>query len=226
MKILLADDDPDILDVTSHALTRAGYHVETASSGEQALGRAVSWKPDLTVLDVNLPGIDGFEVCRRIRLESQAPIVMLTACDDEDDIMRGFRLGADDYITKPFSVRQLLARIAAVLRRTTEANQRRRTERLDVGRLSLDTTSLEVCKDGQPVHLTPLEFRILHILAANEGRVVPYSRLIEYAWGNDGGSPTHLKIRICNIRKKLGLPIDGEAGIRAVVGTGYTLRSL
>ncbi len=226
LKVLLVDDEPDVLELVSRAFLRAGYEVVTALDGEQALELAASAQPDLIVLDVQLPGIDGFEICRRVRLDSQVPIVMLTARDEEEDVMRGFRLGVDDYVTKPFSARLLVARVAAVLRRTGETNHQQRGDRVQAGDLDLDVQSFEVRKDGQPVRLTPLEFRILHILAANKGRVVPYARLIEYAWGHEGGSPSHLKIRICSIRKKLGLPVSGDAGIKAVVGTGYTLRGL
>jgi DNA-binding response OmpR family regulator len=226
VKILLVDDEPDALDMVSRTFQRAGYDVITAPSGEHALRLMTSAKPDLVVLDVLLPDIDGFEVCRRIRLDSQVPIVMLTARDEEEDVMHGFRLGVDDYVTKPFSARLLAARVAAVLRRTCQSNQKQREDHVQAGELDLDLHSFEVRKDGQQIRLTPLEFRILHILAANKGRVVPYDRLIEYAWGHDGGSPSHLKIRICSIRKKLGLPVSGDAGIKAVVGTGYTLRGL
>src|SRR5687767_11719125 len=111
MKILLVDDEPDLLELVSRAFLRSGYEVLTAPDGERALELLASARPDLIVLDVLLPGIDGFEVCRRIRLDSQVPIVMLTARDEEDDVMRGFRLGVDDYVTKPFSVRLLLARV-------------------------------------------------------------------------------------------------------------------
>jgi two-component system alkaline phosphatase synthesis response regulator PhoP len=224
--VLLVDDEPDVLELVSRAFLRAGYEVVTALDGERALELIASAQPDLIVLDVQLPGIDGFETCRRVRLDSQVPIVMLTARDEEDDVMRGFRLGVDDYVTKPFSARLLVARAAAVLRRTGQATRQQRSDRVQAGDLDLDVQSFEVRKDGQPIRLTPLEFRILHILAANKGRVVPYDRLIEYAWGHEGGSPSHLKIRICSIRKKLGLPVGGDAGIKAVVGTGYTLRGL
>ena len=205
---------------------RSGYEVITAPDGEKALELLASARPDLIVLDVVLPGIDGFEVCRRIRLDSQVPIVMLTARDEEDDVMRGFKLGVNDYMTKPFSVRLVLARAAAVLRRTADPGRRNRGDHIQAGSFDLDVHSFEVRKDGQQIRLTPLEFRIPHILAANKGRVVPYERLIEFAWGHEGGSPSHLKIRICSIRKKLGLPVTGEAGIKAIVGTGYTLRGL
>lgn len=224
--MLVVDDEPSVVDVVTRAFGRAGYGVLSAANGERALDLVRSACPDLVLLDVSLPGMDGFDVCRRIRLESQVPIIMLTARDSEDDIMRGFRLGVDDYVTKPFSSRVLVARAAAVLRRTSDPNRRQNGAHVQAGGLELDLHSLEVRKDGRPVRLTPLEFRILHLLAANKGRVVPYERLIEYAWGHERGTPSHLKIRICSIRKKLGLPVDGDAGIKAIVGTGYTLRGL
>jgi DNA-binding response OmpR family regulator len=226
MKILLVDRDAELLEPLARAFLRAGYEVVSALDGERALDLVPSAHPDLLVLDLDLPGIDGFEVCRRVRLESQLPLIVLTARDDEDDVMRAFRLGVDDYVVKPYSARLLVARVAAVLRRTGQPSRRQRSEHVQAGGLDLDVQSFEVRKDGQPIRLTPLEFRILHILAANKGRVVPYDRLIEYAWGHEGGSPSHLKIRICSIRKKLGLPVGGDAGIKAVVGTGYTLRGI
>lgn len=226
MKILVADAVPDVLETVSHALARAGFAVQTVRDGEAALDEVATAPPDLIVLDLSLPGVDGFEVIRRIRRENQTPIIVLTAQADEDDIMRAFRLGVDDYVTKPFSVRQLAARVEAVLRRTGQAGHHQATDHVQAGGLDLDVDSLEVRKDGQQIRLTPLEFRILHILAANKNRVVPYDRLIEYAWGHEGGSPSHLKIRICSIRKKLGLPVSKDAGIKAVVGTGYTLRGV
>lgn len=226
MKILLVDRDPELLEPVSRAFLRAGYEVVSALDGEHALDLIPTARPDLVVLDLELPGIDGFEVCRRVRIDSQVPLIVLTARDDEEDVMRAFRLGVDDFVVKPYSARLLVARVAAVLRRTGRPTRQQKAEHVQAGTLDLDVQSFEVRKDGQQIRLTPLEFRILHILAANKGRVVPYDRLIEYAWGHDGGSPSHLKIRICSIRKKLGLPVSGDAGIKAIVGTGYTLRGL
>ena len=137
-KILLVDDEPDAVEFVSRAFLRSGYKVITASDGERALELMASARPDLIVLDVLLPRIDGFEVCRRIRLESQVPIIMLTARDEEDDIMRGFRLGVDDYVTKPFSVRLLTARVAAVLCRTAEASRRNRGDHIAARRHPAD----------------------------------------------------------------------------------------
>jgi DNA-binding response OmpR family regulator len=224
MKALVIDDDPDVHALVGHALQRAGYEVVSATDGERGLALLEAARPDIVLLDVTMPEPDGFEVCRRIRQTSQTPIVMLTARNAEEDVVHGFRVGADDYVTKPVSMRLLAARMATVLRRAKENQARRGDGKLSVDGLELDLQTMEARKGGREVHLTPLEFRILYMLAANPGRVVPYNRLIEYAWGREGGSPTHLKIRICNIRKKLGLPVDAEGGIRAVVGTGYTLR--
>ena len=224
MKILVVEDDHSTREILTHALKRAGHGVVTAADGMGALDLVGSANPDLILLDVGLPDIDGFEVCRRIRLDRQVPIIMLTARDEEDDVMRAFKLGADDYVTKPFSARLLAARVETVLRRTAEAGRSDRENLIRVGGLELDVRSYEVRMDGREVRLTPLEFRILHILAANAGRVVPYGRLIEFGWGHDGGSPSQLKIRICSIRDKLGLVARQEPGITAITGTGYSLR--
>jgi DNA-binding response OmpR family regulator len=168
--------------------------------------------------------MDGFEVCRRIRHESTTPVIMLTARDEEDDILRGLQIGADDYMTKPFSAKQLAARMKAVLRRCQSDPYREPTSQVQVGNLVLDLQSHEVTKDGEPIQLTRLEFRILYMLALNEGRIIPYSRLIEYAWGYyDEGNSNLLKTHICHIRKKVGLPPGGKRGIKAVLGVGYSL---
>jgi DNA-binding response OmpR family regulator len=226
VKILLVDDDTDLVDVTTYALRKHGYAVTTVTDGLKAVQRFRDEQPDLVVLDVGLPRLNGFEVCRKIREQSDTPVIMVTGRADDENVVQGFLVGADDYVVKPFSHRQLAARIRAVLNRAAGGRASEPTGVVSTSDLRLDPQSHEVTKDGLTVRLTPLEFRILHILAANAGRVVPYARLIEFAWGHEGGSPSHLKIRICSIRKKLGLPVTGEAGIKAIVGTGYTLRGL
>jgi DNA-binding response OmpR family regulator len=223
MKVLVVDDDVDLLDLTAYALRREGYTVSAATDGQQALHRWESDKPDIVLLDVTLPKLNGFEVCRRIRHESETPIIMLTARNEEQDVVRGLQLGADDYVTKPFSAKQLTARMKAVLRRSQADPFRQPASVLRVGDLTLDLHSHEVTKAGKPVQLTPLEFRVLYMLAMNEGRVIPYSRLVEYAWGYDAGDSGLLKTHICHIRKKLDLPSDRKGGIRAVLGVGYSL---
>jgi DNA-binding response OmpR family regulator len=215
MKVLVVDDDVDLLDLMTYALRREGYNVLAAVDGQQALQRWESENPDIVLLDGNLPKIDGFEVCRRI---------LLTARDEEEDILRGLQIGADDYMTKPFSAKQLAARMKAVLRRCQTDPYRQPASEVRVGDLVLDLQSHEVTKAGKPVQLTRLEFRILYMLALNEGRIIPYSRLIEYAWGYyDEGNSNLLKTHICHIRKKVGLPPSGKRGIKAVLGVGYSL---
>jgi len=223
LKILIVDDDIDLLDLTSYALRREGYSVAAAVDGAQALQRWEHEKPDLVLLDANLPKLNGFEVCRRIRHESDTPVIMLTARDEDEEIIRGLQLGADDYVTKPFSAKQLAARIRAVLRRCRTDTYHQAVNELRVGDLLLDLQSHETTKAGNPIQLTPLEFRILFILAMNPGRVIPYSRLVEYAWGYDNGDANLLKTHICHIREKLGMPLDARDGIKAVPSVGYRL---
>jgi DNA-binding response OmpR family regulator len=222
VKLLFVDDDADLLDLMHYALRREGYTVVTAMDGQQALQRWEAERPDIVLLDGNLPKVDGFEVCRRIRHASKTPIIMLTARDTEDDIVRGLRLGADDYVTKPFSARVLAARIKVILDRVKKGDPVR--PRIQAGDLTLDLQSREVTRAGKLVQLTPLEFSILHLLAANEGRVVPYSRLVEFVWGYaEEGTSGLLKTHISHLRKRLALPAAGPGSIKAIVGTGYSL---
>jgi DNA-binding response OmpR family regulator len=222
VKVLLVDDDAELVDVLAYALRREGYTVLTAPDGEQALQRWEAERPDLILLDGRLPKVDGFEVCRRVRQASETPIIMLTARDEEADVLRGLQLGADDYVTKPFSARVLAARMRTVLRRIKKDKPAR--AQLRVGDLVLDLQSHEVTKGGTPVQLTLLEFRILYLLAMNEGRVVPYARLVEYAWGYAGeGTSGLLKAHLSHLRTKLALPAAGPGSVKAVLGVGYSL---
>jgi two-component system response regulator MtrA len=179
-------------------------------------------RPDLVLLDGILPKVDGFEVCRRVRHASETPVILLTARDEEADVLRGLQLGAGDYVTEPFSARVLAARMRTVLRRLKKSEPAR--AQLQVGDLTLDLHSHEVTKGGTPVQLTPLEFRILYLLALNAGRVVPYARLVEYAWGYaDEGTSGLLKTHLSHLRKKLALPAAGPGSVKAVLGVGYSL---
>jgi DNA-binding response OmpR family regulator len=223
MKVLLVEDDADLLDLLTYALGREGYTVLTAMDGQQALKRWEDDSPDVVLLDANIPKIDGYEVCRRIRHEGATPIIMLTARDEEDDVLHGFRVGADDYVNKPFSAKQLAARIKAVLRRAQADPYRQPVREVKVGDVRLDLQSYNVTSGDRQIQLTPLEFRILYLLGVNEGRVIPYSRLVEYAWGYEGGDSSLLKTHICHIRQKLNLSAGKNGGIRAVPGVGYSL---
>ena len=223
MKVLVAEDDADLLDLLTYALRREGYTVMSAMDGQQALRRWEDDTPDIALLDANLPKVDGYEVCRRIRHGGTTPVIMLTARDEEEDVLRGFRLGADDYVTKPFSAGQLSARMKAVLRRSQADPYRQPTREVKIGDVVLDLHSYSVKAQDREIQLTPLEFRILYLLGVNEGRVIPYSRLVEYAWGYDGGDSSLLKTHICHIRQKLNLSAGKNGGIRAVPGVGYSL---
>jgi DNA-binding response OmpR family regulator len=224
MNALVVEDDVDLVDLLTYALRRDGYTVSAALDGQQGLQRWESDKPDIVLLDANLPKIDGFEILRRIRLGGTTPVIMLTGRDDEEDIVRALRVGADDYVTKPFSAKQLSARMKAVLRRCQSDPYRQAINELRLGDLVLDRPSHQATRGGEPIQLTPLEFRIFYLLAMNVGRVIPYSRLVEYAWGYDGGDSSLLKTHICHIREKLGLSAGVSTGaIRAVPGVGYSL---
>jgi DNA-binding response OmpR family regulator len=225
MKVLAIDDDVDFLDLTAYALRRDGHVVTAAVNGRQALERYEAEYPDIVLMDVNLPDVNGFDLCRRLREIGSTPIIMLTARGEEPDIVRGLHLGADDYVVKPFSAKQLLARMHAVARRSRSDSEPVVESRVTVGDITLDLESHEVTRDGRRVQLTVLEFRLLYILALNVGRVVSYARMVEYAWGYDGGDVVLLKTHICHIRKKLNLSAD-ESGLRAVPGVGYRLARL
>lgn len=223
MNVLVVEDDSDHLDLLTYALRREGFTVTSAVDGAQALRKWAESPPDLVLMDWNLPKVNGYEVCRKIRDTSKTPVIMVTAKDDEEDVIRAFRAGADDYVVKPFSAKQLIARMKAVLNRTNAQPFSQAANELKIGDVILDLQSQVAFRNGVEVQLTRLEFRILSILATNVGRVIPYSRLVEYAWGYDGGDSSLLKTHICHIREKLALSAGRERGIRAVSGIGYSL---
>ena len=191
--------------------------------GQQGLKRWEDESPDLVLLDANLPKVDGFEVCRRIRHDGATPIIMLTARDEEEDVLHAYRIGIDDYVNKPFSAKQLVARMKAVLRRSQADPHRQAVREVKFGDVRLDLQSYSASDGERQIQFTPLEFRILYLLGVNEGRVIPYSRLVEYAWGYEGGDSSLLKTHICHIRQKLNLSAGKNGGIRAVPGVGYSL---
>ncbi len=227
MKALVVDDDRTLADVLAFTLRREGFQVSQAFDGEAALERWAEEQPDLVVLDVNLPKLDGFAVCRRIREVSDTPILLLTVRNEEDDIILGLKLGADDYITKPFSPRQLVARAQAVLRRAGRSAQPASRQ---VGILDLDVSRREVCiGGGEVVALTPLECRLLDYLMLNAGHVLTAEALIDHVWGAEGGERDMLRQLVHRLRSKLaqaGGDRGEEAGtdyIETVPGLGYGL---
>jgi DNA-binding response OmpR family regulator len=223
VRALIVDSDQDLLDIMTYALRREGYDIIAATHGEQGLDHLRADQPDIVVLDLKLGHPDGFEVCRRIRLESEVPIIMVSSSGEEQDMLRALRLGADDYVTKPFSLKQLAARMETVLRRCQRNSYKRVARTMTAGDLELNRETYEATRGDEPIQLTPLEFRILYMLAMNEGQVIPYARLVDYAWGFEGGDASLLKTHVCHIRRKLGLPLTGAGAITSLATVGYSL---
>ncbi|MBU0494760.1 MAG: response regulator transcription factor [Chloroflexi bacterium] len=224
MKALIIDDDRVLSDVVAFTLRRAGFETVQIYDGKTALDRWEAEQPDLIVLDVNLPQFDGFTICRRIREQATTPILMLTVRDQEDDIVRGLGLGADDYITKPFSPRQLVARAQAVLRRMGQAPVpavRR------VGRLTLDPSRRELCIDpGEPVALTALETRLLDYFILNAGHILTADAIIAHVWGPESADRDMLRQLVRRLRAKIAQAagdLNPSDYIETVPGLGYGL---
>ncbi len=219
MKALIVDDDRVLSDVLAFTLRRAGFQIIQAGDGEEALQRWADEQPDLIVLDINLPKIDGFTVCQRIRQQDDTPILLLTVRGEEDDIVRGLELGADDYITKPFSPRQLVARAQAVLRRAGKASPPGIRQ---VGALTLDPRRREVSLDqGEAIGLTPLESRLLDYLMLNAGHVLTTEAIIEHVWGAGGGDRDMLRQIVHRLRSKIEADPAHPITIETVSGLGY-----
>ncbi len=221
--ILIVDDEAKIILLLKAYLEEAGYRVITARDGREALGKASDRKPDLIVLDLMLPGISGEEVCRRLRQDSQVPIIMLTAKAEAGDRVEGLGIGADDYITKPFSPQEVLARIKAVLRRTRQSG----TKLADIlsfsgGDLVVDTLRREVKLHGDKLHLTPTEFKIISTMARSPGRVFSREQLTEMVHGyNYEGFERTIDAHIKNLRQKLEGDGKSPPYIQTVYGMGY-----
>lgn len=223
-KILVVDDEPTIVSTVQAYLEREGYIVYTAMDGPAALKAAHAFRPGLVVLDIMLPGMDGIEVLRRLRQGSDVYVLMLTARADETDKIVGLSVGADDYLTKPFSPRELVARVKAILRRGRNAV--RGEAMLIFHRLRIDPDARQVWKDDEAVELTSIEFDILHALARHRGRVLSREQLIEQVWGYDYyGDERVVDVHIGRIRKKLEDDPTNPTLIVTVRGTGYRLEA-
>jgi DNA-binding response OmpR family regulator len=221
MKVLVVDDEPVVVEVVERYLLRDGYQVETARDGEEALTILQRSRPDLVILDLMLPRIDGLEVCRRLRSWAQVPVIMLTARGEELDRIVGLEIGADDYLAKPFSPRELVARVKAVLRRAgTPA--RRDGELLDFGDLIIDGPGRTVAVSGRPVELTAKEFDLLLFLARACGRVVTRDELINEVWDYEyAGDMATVTVHIRRLRSKVERDPARPAHIKTVWGVGY-----
>jgi two-component system, OmpR family, response regulator len=223
MKILLVDDDPRLRDLVRLSLERAGYHVSTAADGQQALTSARRDDPDLIVLDVGLPEMDGFEVCRRIRAHSEVPIVFLTARDDEIDRIIGLEMGADDYVVKPFSPRELLARIKVILKRSNQVIDQ---NILGFGPLTLDCKA-HLCRfNGLQIALTATEFRILECLLRHQQQIRTRAQIIATVWGQHSQvSDRTLDSHLRNLRQKLAVSGCADA-IETLHGIGIRMKRI
>lgn len=225
IRILVVDDEPRYLKLLRYNLESSGYEVFTASSGEEAFSRVASEKLDLIILDLRLPDVDGYEVCRRIREFSWVPVIMLTALSEEKDKVEGLRLGADDYVTKPFSAEELLARVNAVLRRS-QLPAAEAQPVVNVGNLVIDLPRSKVVKEGREINLTPIEYRLLHCLALNVGKVVVQEVLQEKVWGPEYREHYEgLRVFIRRLRQKVEDDPEHPAYIVTRPGVGYMLSS-
>jgi DNA-binding response OmpR family regulator len=228
MKALIVDDDRVLADVVAFTLRREGFEVSKVYDGQAALERWAAEQPDLIVLDINLPKLSGFDVCQQIRRQDDTPILLLTVRDEEDDIVRGLELGADDYITKPFSPRQLVARAQAVMRR---AGKKTAPAVRQVGRFMLDPSRREIRlgEEGQGVSLTPLESQLLDYLMLNSGQVLTNESIIEHVWGLEGGDRDMLRQLVHRLRGKIAQAAPHQNDltelprIETIPGLGYGL---
>ncbi len=221
-RILVVDDDVKTVELVKLYLNRDGYKVYTAYEGTSALELARQSHPDLIVLDLMLPGCDGLEICRTLKNETDVPIIMLTARTTEEDKLTGLGLGADDYVTKPFSPRELAARVRAVLRRLPEETLQRGPAEMKRGELVLNFLKREAYISGRPLKLTPIEFKLLGVLARETGRVFSREQLIEMVFGFDfEGFDRTVDVHILNLRRKIEPDPSHPAFIKTVYGAGY-----
>jgi DNA-binding response OmpR family regulator len=224
--VVTADDDPQLLRLVARNLQFEDYDVLTASDGEQALELIEAHAPDVVLLDVMMPKMDGFTVCHRVREFSTVPIIIVTARGQDQDKIRGLDLGADDYLTKPFSVDELLARVRAVLRRAqfmaNEVSHLARPQK--IGDLSIDYAQHQVMVAGHEVALTPIEYRLIAYLAQNAGRIVTQDLLLSHVWGSEYAGESHmLQVNINRLRRKIEADPVHPRYIRTKVGIGYLL---
>ena len=226
MKILVVDDEKLLVKGIKFNLENEGYQVEVGYDGEQAVELARNGGFDLVILDLMMPKIDGLQACMRIREFSNVPVIMLTARSEDTDKIIGFECGADDYITKPFNILELKARIRAMLRRAGAAHQKDKTSRLQVGHIALDTDERSASKDGQAVDLTAKEFDLMELLMRNPGRVYSRENLLNIVWGYEyAGEYRTVDVHIRRLREKLELDPANPEYILTKWGVGYYLKS-
>jgi len=226
-KILVVDDEKSIVRLVTFNLEKEGFHTLVANNGNEALAKITAEQPDLVILDLMLPGLDGLEVCRRVRQEGlPVAVIMLTAKDQEIDRVLGLELGADDYITKPFSPRELVARVKAVLRRTSTREEKSQPgERIIIGPLTIDAARYEVKLGGKQVELTPKEFELLESLARNAGKVMTRDALLNSIWDYTYDGDTRIvDVHVSHLREKIEANPKNPVYIKTVRGVGYKFK--
>jgi DNA-binding response OmpR family regulator len=221
-KLLIVEDDVDLVKALDLYFSRAGYSVITALNGQEGLQRLYNERPDIVLLDIAMPRMDGWEVCRRIRDMSDVPIVVLSARTQEDERVKGLKLGADDYVVKPFSLKELEARLEAVLRRARAAKPAKGGIIFANAELVVDSERLSVTRDGKPVSLTPTELRLLLLLAENEGRALTHRQILEQIWGTDYRNDVdYVKLFVYRLRRKIEKDSESPRYILSERGIGY-----
>ena len=224
-KILIVDDESAILQTLRFNLERNGYAVATAGDGRTAVALAGTERPDLIIMDIMLPVLDGIEACKEIRKTSGVPIIMLTARDQEIDKVLALELGADDYVTKPFSLHEFLARVKARLRRQNGAESDSRSEALEIGEIVLDPSRQSLSVRGKAVALAPKEFNLLHVLMENRGRVVTRQTLLDKVWGYDfEGEHQTISVHVRWLREKIEIDPNNPQQIITVRSRGYMFK--
>jgi len=221
-RILLVDDEPLITDSLSYSLRKEGYEVKAVGDGSVVLAEVQEYAPDLLVLDLMLPGMSGLEICQRLRAKSTIPVIMLTARGEEIDRVLGLEVGADDYLAKPFSFRELLARIRSILRRVEMDRQSTQFQQIILGRLSLDPVARRVYKEDRELQLSAREFELLSVLMRNAGRALSREELLAEVWGTDWiGDPRTLDVHVRWLRLKIEDDPASPLYIQTVRGHGY-----
>ena len=221
-KVLLIDDDAELLQLATVIFKKEGAQVITALDGMEGVSKLFTHHPDLIILDVMMPGMNGFEVCERIRQVSDTPLIMLTALNHEQEMLRGLEAGADDFLSKPFNAHILLARAKTVLRRNEHLKTPSDQFNYDNGHLSIDVARRDVLINNKRIKLTPVEFRLLTYLARNAGKVLTFEQILTNVWGNEyRGSMDYVHVYISHLRRKLGEDTKTPRYILTLHGIGY-----
>ena len=224
-QVLLVEDDPHLRQVLSTQLQQHGWQVHTESLGREALETFDRVRPDIVLLDIGLEDMDGLQVCRTLRRQSSVPIILVTAADSQQTKITALELGGDDYLTKPFYLGELLARMRAVLRRARSVSEANQSKVLHVGSLQIDLSKHEVSREGIPVRLTKTEFDILKELICHQDQVLTYEYLLKTVWGENYQDIRALHVHVSHLRRKLEPEVTGDRYLVTVSGVGYRLRS-